>query len=61
MASTNDRVRVTRPDGSELTISRASYEGVYQHLDGWKLVEDEKKPAPKKATSSKKGADDGDA
>ena len=57
----DDRVKVTRPDGSELTISRASYEGVYRHREGWKLVEDEKKPATKKATSSKKGADDGDA
>ena len=38
--SVNDRVRAARPDGTELTISRASFNGVYQYR-GWTLVDDQ--------------------
>ena len=41
MTSKDDRVKVTRPDGSETTVSRASYEGVYKYREGWALVDDQ--------------------
>ena len=41
MLSRDDRVTVTRPDGSETTVSRKAYEGVYQYREGWTLVDDQ--------------------
>lgn len=44
MRSRDDVVRVTRPDGSEATVSRAAWQGVYQYRDGWALAPDAPEP-----------------
>lgn len=50
MAS-NDHVKVTRPDGTEVTVSRKAWDGVYQYRDGWKLVEEKKASTAKSKKS----------
>ena len=39
--SIDDRVQVKRPDGAELSIARAAWQGVYQYREGWALVDDQ--------------------
>ena len=41
MPSRDDTVKVTRPDGSETTVSRAAWGHTYQYRTGWKLVDDQ--------------------
>lgn len=39
--SIDDRVQVKRPDGVELSIARAAWQGVYAYREGWTLVDDQ--------------------
>ena len=40
MPSRDDTVRVTRPDGSKTTVSRAAWQHTYQYQDEWTLIGD---------------------